>query len=101
MRARRIIFSAGLNPEDVLYLTTVLESVWKEVEGVNRLNGLDRAAAREGLALTILHFAARSGHLSTEEFCDEVKSAFLESTHLSLSARGSDSDQLRSSGASG
>jgi hypothetical protein len=88
MRARHIISSGGFSPEDVIYLTDALESVWRDVEALQKCNGLDRATAREGLALTILCLSPRSAHLSAEEFCYEVKRAFLEQAQLSLSALG-------------
>jgi hypothetical protein len=88
MRARRIISDGGFSPEDVTYLTNVLERAWRDVESISRMNGLDREAAREGLALTILYFATRSAHPSAEEFRREVKTRFLESIHLSSTAQG-------------
>jgi hypothetical protein len=88
MRARRIIINGSFGPDDVVYLTGVLESVWLDVEPIQRQCGLDKSTAREGLALAILYLAPRSADLSLEEFRERVKSAFIEQAQLSLSALG-------------
>lgn len=86
MRARRLIFTGGFGPDDVVYLTDVLENVWREIENSWKPNGLDKTAARETLALTIIRLAPRSARLTSDEFQEEVKRMFLTQiqTHISV-----------------
>jgi len=88
MRARRIIFDGSFGPDDVVYLTNVLESVWLDVEPIQRRCRMDKSAAREGLALAILYLAPRSPDLSPDEFRERVKCAFIEQVELSMAALG-------------
>jgi hypothetical protein len=57
MKARQMISEGGFGPEDVVFLTKVLEEVWRESRTRGIQNGMDAAADRERLALIIIGMA--------------------------------------------
>lgn len=60
MKARQQIAQGGFGPEDVAYLTSVLEDVWKYVQSNGVLKYQDESAQRERIALIIVALASRS-----------------------------------------
>lgn len=76
MLARKIICDGGFSPDDVTYLTDVLEAVWQEIIDAGHQTGADQTAARERLALIVMA-SAKSGIMgSPEAFRAHVKRAF-------------------------
>jgi hypothetical protein len=59
MKARQQIAQGGFDPEDVAYLTSVLEDVWKDVQSNGVLKYHDESAQRERIALIIVALASR------------------------------------------
>ena len=57
MKARRMISEGGFGPEDVAFLTEVLEDVWRQSQSRRIQNDLDAARDRERLALIIIGMA--------------------------------------------
>ena len=78
MKARRIILDRGLDEKDLIFLTDVLEAVWREIEARGLHAGMDRTLARERLAMIILSTTKSGAIQSREEFCEQVKRVFLK-----------------------
>lgn len=81
MKARRMIFEGGFGPEDIEFLTEILENVWEEVEPDSLQNGLEKSNSREKLASIIIAMARGSSRETPEEFRDRVRQTYLEQTH--------------------
>lgn len=60
MKARQQIAQGGFSPEDVAYLTSILEDVWKDVQNNGVLKYQDESAQRERIALIVVALASRS-----------------------------------------
>jgi len=59
MKARQQISQGGFDPEDVAYLTSVLEDVWKDVQSNGVSKYQDESAQRERIAIIIVALASR------------------------------------------
>lgn len=75
MKARTTISEGGFSPSDVVFLTDVLETLWREFED-RGYRGLERGAAREHLAAIIIALAKAGVTDQRDEFCDRVKRTF-------------------------
>jgi hypothetical protein len=86
MKARRLISEGGFGPEDIAFLTEVLENVWDEVKPDRLVNGLEKSALRERLAVIIIAMAGSSQSQSPKEFHDQVHHVYLEQSQWQMSA---------------
>jgi hypothetical protein len=76
MKARRMISEGGFGPDDVVYLTNVLEEVWSETRSRGIQNGMDAAATRERLALIIIGMASLARTEDEAQFKARVMQRF-------------------------
>lgn len=103
MKARRMIFEGGFGPEDIEFLTEILESVWEEVEPDSLQNGLEKSSSREKLASIIIAMARGSSRENPEEFRSRVCQTYLDQTQWTRPDHGGrgyhvGSDQSSTSG---
>jgi hypothetical protein len=68
MKARQMLSDGGFSPEDVVFLTNILEDLWSESKGKSVQNGLDTSAERERLALIIIGLAPQARRENPAEF---------------------------------
>lgn len=60
MKARQMIMDGGFDPEDVVYLTKILDEVWDAEKSRKFLSGEDAAIKRERIASLIMALARTS-----------------------------------------
>jgi len=76
MKARQMLSDGGFSPEDVVFLTDVLEEVWTENHARWVQKAVHASAERERLAAIIIALAPFSRSDDAEGFKARVKKQF-------------------------
>lgn len=76
MKARQMLLNGGFSPEDVVYMTGLLEEIWNDRKSSKAESGRDPSAERERLAMIILNLAPTAYKNDPEVFKAHVIHTF-------------------------